>query len=87
MVIYILYLLVLREYDLKYLGKIGNVLGLSNVEKAIELGEKYKDLSINNYCLHIDSVNFGFSSSTTALYLGEIDRAQPCQNHTGKGIW
>ena len=33
-----------REYNLKYLGKIGNVFSPYDIDKAIELGEKYKDL-------------------------------------------
>ena len=30
-----------REYNLKYLGKIGNVFHTQDIEKAIELGQKY----------------------------------------------
>lgn len=30
-----------REYNLKYLGKIGNVFHTKDIEKAIELGQKY----------------------------------------------
>ena len=34
---------------------------------------QYKDLPINPYCLHIGCVDFDFSSSTTVIYVGEID--------------
>jgi len=62
-----------REYNLKYLGKIGNVFSLQDIEKAIQLGETYKNLEINPYALHIGGCDFGFSSSVTALYVGEVD--------------
>ena len=62
-----------REYNLKYLGKIGNVFSLSDIERAVELGTKYENLPINPYCLHIGGVDFGFSSSVTAIYIAEVD--------------
>ena len=40
-----------REYNLKYLGKVGNVFSPSQIDKAIELGEQYKHLPINPYSI------------------------------------
>ena len=31
-----------REYELQYLGRIGNVFNSSQIDKTIELGERYK---------------------------------------------
>src|SRR6476659_5105243 len=38
-----------REYGLQYLGKIGNVFSSFQIDKAIELGELYKGLDVNDY--------------------------------------
>jgi hypothetical protein len=62
-----------REYNLKYLGKIGNVFPLADIDKTIQLGIQYKDLPINPFALHLGGVDFGFSSSVTALYIAELD--------------
>jgi hypothetical protein len=51
----------------------GNLFPYEYIDFAIELGEKYKHLPINPCCLHIGGVDFGFSSSVTALYVGEVD--------------
>lgn len=60
-------------YEAEFLSVGGNVFPYQDIDYAIELGEKYKDLPINPYCLHFGGVDFGFSSSTTALYLAEVD--------------
>ena len=43
-----------REYNLKYLGKVGNVFSPSQIDKTIELGELYSldKIPINDYTLH-----------------------------------
>ena len=56
-----------REYELQYLGRIGNVFNSSQIDKTIELGERYKGLPTNDYTLHSVGVDFGFSSSATAI--------------------
>ena len=61
-----------REYNLKYLGKIGNVFNSIQIDKAIELGELYKDRPVNDYTLHSVGVDFGFGSSSTAVVLTEF---------------
>jgi hypothetical protein len=61
-----------REYNLKYLGKIGNVFNPSQIDKAIQLGEQYKCIPTNDYTLHSVGVDFGFGSSSTAVVLTEF---------------
>lgn len=61
-----------REYELQYLGKIGNVFNSLQIDRAIELGELYKDISINDYTLHSVGVDVGFGSSNTAIVLTEF---------------
>jgi hypothetical protein len=61
-----------REYNLKYLGKIGNVFNSLQIDKAIQLGEQYKSIPTNDYTLHSVGVDFGFGSSSTAVVLTEF---------------
>ena len=63
-----------REYNLKYLGKVGNVFSPSQIDTAMELGELYPldKIPINDYTLHSVGVDFGFSSSRTAIVLTEF---------------
>ena len=64
-----------REYELQYLGKIGNVFNSSQIDKAIELGEQYSSgikIPINDYTLHSVGVDVGFGSSSTAIVLTEF---------------
>ena len=42
------------------------------IDKAVELGEQYKDLATNDYTLHSVGVDFGFGSSSTAVVLTEF---------------
>ncbi len=60
-----------REYDLKYLGKIGNVFNPLQIYECIQLAEPLKDIPISNYNLHSVGVDFGFSSSKTAIVMTE----------------
>ncbi len=60
-----------REYNLKYLGKLGNCFSPLQIDRVIELGEQYKDLPVNQYCLHTLGIDPGFGSSNTALVLTE----------------
>ena len=52
-----------REYNLKYLGKVGNIFSPLQIDKAIELGEQYKGIPTNDYTLHSVGVDEGFGSS------------------------
>ena len=63
-----------REYNLKYLGKVGNVFSPSQIDKSIQLGERYSldKIPTNDYTLHSCGVDFGFGSSSTAVVLTEF---------------
>jgi hypothetical protein len=61
-----------REYELQYLGKIGNIFTPSQIDKTIQLGEQFKNIAVNDYTLHSVGVDFGFSSSATAIVLTEF---------------
>jgi len=61
-----------REYNLKYLGKIGNVFSPSIIDRAIELGNQLEHLSINQYTHHFGSCDPGFSK-ITPIYIAELD--------------
>ncbi len=61
-----------REYCLKFLGLIGNVFSPNVVDAAVKLGEQYKDLPINHFCVQSLGLDVAFgSSSRTALLLTE----------------
>ena len=61
-----------REYNLKYLGKIGNVFPQSAITNAISLGDRYKSLPINQYTVHFAGLDPGFSK-ITPLYIAELN--------------
>lgn len=65
-----------REYNLKYLGKIGNVFSPLQIDRVVELGEELKDLPVNPYCLHSCGIDPGFGSSKTAIVLTEQVKEQ-----------
>ena len=54
-----------REYNLKYLGKIGNVFHTKDIEAAIEMGKKYKPDTFNLYAFTDRSMGIdpGYGSS------------------------
>jgi Terminase large subunit, T4likevirus-type, N-terminal len=60
-----------REYEGKYLGKIGNVFNPSQIDECIKLSEPLKDIPNSNYNLHSVGVDFGFGSSKTAIVMTE----------------
>ncbi|MDR4510132.1 MAG: hypothetical protein MRJ93_00305 [Nitrososphaeraceae archaeon] len=60
-------------YEAEFLSIGGNVLPNDYIDYALDLGEKYKDLPINNYALHFVGVDFGFSSSVTSICICELD--------------
>ena len=62
-----------REYNLRYLGKIGNVLSPYLIDKAVDLGERYKNTPINQYTIHSAGIDPGFSK-ITPLYITELDK-------------
>lgn len=62
-----------REYNLKYLGKIGNLLSQLKIDTAIQLGEQLSlsKIPVNQYCIHSLGIDPGFGSSATGLVLTE----------------
>jgi hypothetical protein len=60
-----------REYNLKYLGKIGNCFSPLQINTVVQLGEEFKNIPFNHYCLHCVGVDPGFGSSKTAIVLTE----------------
>ena len=42
------------------------------IDKTIALGEQFKNIQVNDYTLHSVGVDFGFSSSATAIVLTEF---------------
>ena len=62
-----------REYNLKYLGRIGNVFSPIMIDKAVLLGEQFSldKIPINDYVVHSIGVDPGFSSSRTAIVVTE----------------
>ena len=60
-----------REYEGKYLGKIGNVIPPILIDRSIQLADTLKDIVISNYNLHSVGVDFGFGSSRTAIVMTE----------------
>ena len=58
-----------REYEGKYLGKVGNVFTPWQIEKCISLGLEFSTdkIPVSLYTLKSVGVDFGFSSSSTAI--------------------
>jgi hypothetical protein len=54
-----------REYDLQYLGLIGNTFHTQDIERAIELGNKYK--ITNTYAQKAMGIDPGFGSSAFGI--------------------
>jgi hypothetical protein len=62
-----------REYEGKYLGKIGNIFSSSQIQTCINLGEEFSidKIPVSQYTLKSVGVDFGFSSSSTAIVILE----------------
>jgi len=60
-----------REYECKYLGKVGNVFSPFLIDQCIQLAIGLKNYPISNYNLHSVGVDFGFGSSKTAIVMCE----------------
>jgi hypothetical protein len=56
-----------REYDLQYLGLIGNTFHTQDIERAIELGKKYR--ITNTFGQKAMGIDPGFGSSTFAIVI------------------
>jgi hypothetical protein len=60
-----------REYNLKYLGKIGNVFHTKDIEAAIEKGRKYNPDNFNPYS-SFTSVSMGIDPANGSLAFGIV---------------
>ena len=60
-----------REYCCKYSGKLGNLLSPLVIDKSVELGERLKDIPVNNYCMHSLGLDPSFGSSAFGIVLTE----------------
>jgi len=61
-----------REYNLKYLGKIGNVFSPSLIQSCTDLGEQFKSYQSNQYAAHLVGVDYGYGSeSKTVICVGQ----------------
>jgi hypothetical protein len=56
-----------REYDLQYLGLIGNTFHTSDIERAIQLGKKYN--ITNTFAQKAMGIDSGFGSSAFAIVI------------------
>jgi hypothetical protein len=65
-----------REYDLKYLGKVGNLYSQLSIQNAIERGKNYDPNSINQLSEKYMTIDPAFSSSKFAIIVGEWLRSE-----------
>jgi hypothetical protein len=62
-----------REYELQYLGRIGNVFSPLQIDRVVQLGEQFslEALLVNQFTMHGCGIDPGFGSSKTAIVLTE----------------
>ena len=58
-----------REYNLKYLGRIGNVFHTRDIDAAIEKGHGYNNLQTNKMCPHSMGIDPGWGSSPFGIVI------------------
>ena len=63
-----------REYNLKYLGRIGNVFHTKDIENAI-VEYDTEDHNINDYALKSMGIDCGFGSCPFGIVVTRMDRA------------
>ena len=61
-----------REYNLKYLGLIGNVFHIKDIEAAIERGKIFELLNNNPYTQKSVGLDPGFGSSNFGVCITEL---------------
>jgi hypothetical protein len=64
-----------REYDLKYLGRVGNLYSQLSISNAIEAGKQYDPDSINELSEKYMAIDPAFSSSKFAIMVAEWNRS------------
>ena len=60
-----------QEYGLQYLGIEGNLWSNEQIQDVITLGEQHKDIPISNHTIKSIGIDWGFSSSATAIVMLE----------------
>jgi hypothetical protein len=60
-----------REYEGKYLGRIGNVFSSSQIDLCQQLGLEYNNIPVSLYTLKSVGIDPGFSSSSTGIVVLE----------------
>lgn len=60
-----------REYNLKYLGLIGNVFHTKDIEAAMQRGKKF-EFSSNSYSQKFVGIDLGYGSSAIGLCVTEL---------------
>ena len=58
-----------REYDLQYLGVIGNTFHTQDIDRAIELGKKFNNKNPNKYAQQSMGIDPGFGSSPFGIVI------------------
>lgn len=71
-----------REYELQWLGKVGNVVLPSEVDNCIRLGKLYESEPIGQQTLLSCGIDWGFSSSATGIVL--LERIRPIDQATNQ---
>jgi hypothetical protein len=61
-----------REYNLKYLGRIGNVFHTKDIEVAIEKGKNYDPDSINSYTFKSMGIDPAYGSSNFGIVITQF---------------
>ena len=61
-----------REYNLKYLGLIGNTFHYRDIDRSIELGNTYDPDLINQDTIKVLGIDSGFGSSAFGIVLLEM---------------
>jgi hypothetical protein len=64
-----------REYDLKYLGKIGNLYSQLSIDNAVKRGTEYNPDEFNPYSEKYISIDEAFSVSKFAIMVAEFQRS------------
>jgi hypothetical protein len=73
-----------REYEGKYLGRIGNIFSATQIQNCIELGNQLGSIPISNYNLHSVGIDFGFGSSKTAIVMCEHVKSYDYKTNSDK---
>jgi hypothetical protein len=63
-----------REYNLKYLGKVGNLFSLQSIDRAVALGEQYSPYEYREYSEKYIVADQGYSTSKFVIMVGEWNR-------------